>query len=121
MLGATSQIVAAWRCSSGRRIGLVWTGCGRARWCRTRTICPDRLQTERGAFRGNRTPVTSKPTAVDRAANDNTVNGLQPKGTDLSVHRSDDLEWVAQGLNDRLRKRLAFKKSIELIGDLLLH
>jgi len=43
-----------------------------------------------------------------------------PKGTDLGVHSSDDLEWVAQELNDRPRKRLAFKKPIELIGDLLL-
>jgi len=43
-----------------------------------------------------------------------------PKGTDLSVHSEADLDWVAQELNDRPRKRLAFKKPIELIGDLLL-
>ncbi len=43
-----------------------------------------------------------------------------PQGTDLGVYSSDDLDWVAQELNDRPRKRLAFKKPIELIGDLLL-
>jgi IS30 family transposase len=43
-----------------------------------------------------------------------------PKGTDLGVHSADDLDWVAQELNDRPRKRLAFTKPIELIGDLLL-
>ena len=43
-----------------------------------------------------------------------------PKGTDLGVHSSHDLDWVAQELNDQPRKRLAFKKLIELIGDLLL-
>jgi transposase, IS30 family len=42
------------------------------------------------------------------------------KGTDLSVHSAEDLDWVAQELKDRPRKRLAFKKPIELIGDLLL-
>ena len=58
-----------------------------------------------------------------RGTNENT-NGLLrqyfPKGTDLSVHSAADLDWVAQQLNDRPRKRLAFKKPIELIGDLLL-
>ncbi len=58
-----------------------------------------------------------------RGTNENT-NGLLrqyfPKGTDLSVHSSQDLDWVAQELNDRPRKRLAFKKPIEMIGDLLL-
>lgn len=58
-----------------------------------------------------------------RGTNENT-NGLLrqyfPKGTDLSVHSSEDLDWAAQELNDRPRKRLAFKKPIELIGDLLL-
>jgi IS30 family transposase len=57
-----------------------------------------------------------------RGTNENT-NGLLrqyfPKGTDLSVHSAEDLDWVAQELNDRPRKRLAFKKPIELIGDLL--
>ncbi len=58
-----------------------------------------------------------------RGTNENT-NGLLrqyfPKGTDLSVHSAADLDWVAQELNDRPRKRLAFKKPIELIGDLVL-
>jgi len=58
-----------------------------------------------------------------RGTNENT-NGLLrqyfPKGTDLSVHSAADLDWVAQELNDRPRKRLAFKKPIELIGDLML-
>jgi transposase InsO family protein len=58
-----------------------------------------------------------------RGTNEN-FNGLLrqyfPKGTDLSVHTAEDLDWVAQELNDRPRKRLAFKKPIELIGDLLL-
>jgi len=58
-----------------------------------------------------------------RGTNEN-FNGLLRqyfrKGTDLGVYSSDDLDWVAQELNDRPRKRLAFKKPIELIGDLLL-
>jgi transposase, IS30 family len=61
-----------------------------------------------------------------RGTNENT-NGLlrqyfprAPRGTDLSVHSSEDLDWVAAELNDRPRKRLAFKKPIEQIGPLLL-
>ena len=58
-----------------------------------------------------------------RATNENT-NGLLrqyfPKGTDLSVHSAADLDWVAAELNDRPRKRLAFRKPIEEIGPLLL-
>ena len=58
-----------------------------------------------------------------RGTNENT-NGLLrqyfPKGTDLSVHSTEDLDWVAQELNDRPRKRLAFIKPIELIEKLLL-
>lgn len=58
-----------------------------------------------------------------RGTNENT-NGLLrqyfPKGTDLSVHSEADLNWVAAELNDRPRKRLAFKKPIEQIGPLLL-
>ncbi|WP_226776052.1 IS30 family transposase, partial [Arthrobacter sp. ES1] len=58
-----------------------------------------------------------------RGINENT-NGLLrqyfPKGTDLSIHSPADLDWVAQELNDRPRKRLEFKKPIELIENLLL-
>jgi len=58
-----------------------------------------------------------------RATNENT-NGLLrqyfPKGSDLSVHSAQDLDWVAAELNDRPRKRLGFKKPIEQIGPLLL-
>jgi len=58
-----------------------------------------------------------------RATNENT-NGLLrqyfPKGTDLSVHSQQDLDWVAAEMNDRPRKRLAFAKPIEQIGPLLL-
>jgi len=58
-----------------------------------------------------------------RGTNENT-NGLLrqyfPKGSDLSAHSSEDLDWVAQELNDRPRKRLAFRKPIEEIGELLL-
>ena len=43
-----------------------------------------------------------------------------PKGTDLSIHSAADLDWVAQELNDRPRKRLEFRKPIELTEDLLL-
>ena len=58
-----------------------------------------------------------------RATNENT-NGLLrqyfPKGTDLSIHSSADLDAVADELNDRPRKRLRFAKPIEEIGPLLL-
>ena len=58
-----------------------------------------------------------------RGINENT-NGLLrqyfPKGTDLSIHSAEDLDWVAAELNDRPRKRLEFKKPIELIESLLL-
>ena len=58
-----------------------------------------------------------------RGVNENT-NGLLrqyfPKGTDLTVHSADDLDWVAAELNDRPRKRLGFKKPIEEIKPLLL-
>ena len=58
-----------------------------------------------------------------RGTNENT-NGLLrqyfPKGTDLSVHNATYLDMVAAELNDRPRKRLAFRKPIEQIGPLLL-
>ncbi|HEY8702449.1 MAG TPA: IS30 family transposase, partial [Arthrobacter sp.] len=38
----------------------------------------------------------------------------------LSIHSAEDLDWVAQELNDRPRKRLEFRKPIELIEGLLL-
>lgn len=58
-----------------------------------------------------------------RGINENT-NGLLrqyfPKGTDLTIHSAEDLDWVAAELNDRPRKRLAFEKPIEAIGKLML-
>jgi IS30 family transposase len=58
-----------------------------------------------------------------RATNENTDGLLRqyfPKGTDLSVHSVADLDAVAEELNDRPRKRLAFSKPIEELGPLLL-
>lgn len=58
-----------------------------------------------------------------RGINENTHGLLRqyfPKGTDLSIHSAEDLDWVAAELNDRPRKRLQFKKPIELIEPLLL-
>jgi IS30 family transposase len=58
-----------------------------------------------------------------RGSNENT-NGLLrqyfPKGSDLKVHTEADLDRVADELNDRPRKRLAFYKPTEKIADLLL-
>lgn len=58
-----------------------------------------------------------------RGTNENT-NGLLrqyfPKGTDLSIHTPADLRFVADELNDRPRKRLAFATPLEEIGPLLL-
>jgi IS30 family transposase len=58
-----------------------------------------------------------------RGTNENT-NGLLrqyfPKGSDLSGYTAADLDWVAQELNDRPRKRLGYHKPIEEIGELLL-
>jgi IS30 family transposase len=57
-----------------------------------------------------------------RATNEN--NGLLrqyfPKGTDLSIHSAQDLDWIAAELNDRPRKRLRFRKPVDQIADLLL-
>jgi IS30 family transposase len=77
----------------------------------------------RGALRRDLAVCLRMGRALRRGTLENT-NGLLrqyfPKGTDLGVHSSEDLDWVAQELNDRPRKRLAFMKPIELIGDLLL-
>jgi IS30 family transposase len=58
-----------------------------------------------------------------RAINENT-NGLLrqyfPKGTDLSGYHPDYLTFVANELNDRPRKRLAYARPSEVIQDLLL-
>ncbi len=43
-----------------------------------------------------------------------------PEGSDLSIHTAEDLDWVAQKLNHRPRKRLGFAKPIELIGELVM-
>jgi hypothetical protein len=48
------------------------------------------------------------------------VVGSTAAGTDLSVHSSENLDWVAAELSDRPRKRLALKKRIEQIKLLLL-
>jgi transposase, IS30 family len=47
------------------------------------------------------------------------TNTEAPKGTDLSIHSAEDLDWVAAELNDRPRKRLRFRKPVEEIADLL--
>jgi transposase, IS30 family len=48
------------------------------------------------------------------------TNTEAPKGTDLSIHSAQDLDWVAAELNDRPRKRVRFRKPVEEIADLLL-
>ena len=59
-----------------------------------------------------------------RPVNENT-NGLLrqyfPKGSDLSIHTREDLDWVTQQFNDRPRKRLGYARPSELINELLLH
>ena len=58
-----------------------------------------------------------------RGSNENT-NGLlrqyYPKGTDFSAVTEADLDTVADELNDRPRKRLAFAKPTEQLSQLLL-
>lgn len=57
-----------------------------------------------------------------RGSNENT-NGLLrqyfPKGTDLSVHREEELEAVAYTLNSRPRKTLGWRTPAEVLEDLL--
>ena len=57
-----------------------------------------------------------------RPSNENT-NGLireyLPKGTDLSIHTAEDLQTVADELNDRPRKRLGFYTPREVFAKLL--
>jgi transposase, IS30 family len=57
-----------------------------------------------------------------RGSNENT-NGLLrqyfPKGTDLRIHSEQELDRVADELNDRPRKRLGFYKPSERIAELL--
>jgi IS30 family transposase len=48
------------------------------------------------------------------------TNTEAPKGTDLSIHSAEDLDWIAAELNDRPSKRLRFRKPVEQIGPLLL-
>ena len=57
-----------------------------------------------------------------RGSNEN-INGLirqyLPKGTDLSVHRQEELDAIALQLNMRPRKRFDFKCPIEVMGEVM--
>jgi IS30 family transposase len=56
-----------------------------------------------------------------RGSNENT-NGLlrqyMPKGTDLSVHSPEDLQRIADSLNNRPRKTLGYLKPSEKLAEL---
>jgi len=58
-----------------------------------------------------------------RGSNENT-NGLLrqyfPKSTDLSIYSAEDLEYVANELNDRPRKSLGWRTPAEVFRDLLI-
>ena len=62
-------------------------------------------------------------TPWQRPGNEN-LNGLLrqyfPRGTDLSIHSSAELQRVANQLNDRPRARLGYAKPIELMTELVL-
>lgn len=57
-----------------------------------------------------------------RGSNENT-NGLLrqyfPKGSDLSAHSAQDLQLVAQQLNNRPRKTLGYRTPAEVFRDLI--
>jgi IS30 family transposase len=59
-----------------------------------------------------------------RGSNENT-NGLlrqyMPKGTDLSVHSPEDLQRIADSLNNRPRKTLGYLKPSEKLAELFAH
>jgi IS30 family transposase len=57
-----------------------------------------------------------------RGTNENTNSLLRqyfPKGTDLSVHRTDDLAAVAMTLNSRPRKALSWRTPAEALDQYL--
>jgi IS30 family transposase len=57
-----------------------------------------------------------------RGSNENTSGLLRqylPKGTDLSVHTREDIQAIADRLNDRPRKRLAYRTPREALDKLL--